>query len=202
MSDACKILIGNDALFDGCCVPQQCQVIKPQDHTHHSTVGDDVKGGRDFKLTESHNNLGEDDKSKLKIESTKDGGDGSSSSSSSAAFLNNELLKTETKEADGPGSMQVTVLKRSDHSAVIKLPKNDKEAILSIALSNELAQRPGSDGVWKEHRIPPGLPQITLSTLLPNTSYTLKYAVDAKEYPSVQFITDGKQHTNQVQTQF
>ncbi|OXA60400.1 putative epidermal cell surface receptor [Folsomia candida] len=191
MSDACKILIGNDALFDGCCVPQQCQVIKPQDHTHHSTVGDDVKGGRDFKLTESHNNLGEDDKSKLKIESTKDGGDGSSSSSSSAAFLNNELLKTETKEADGPGSMQVTVLKRSDHSAVIKLPKNDKEAILSIALSNELAQRPGSDGVWKEHRIPPGLPQITLSTLLPNTSYTLKYAVDAKEYPSVQFITDA-----------
>jgi hypothetical protein len=177
MTDTCKILIGNDSLFDGCCVPEQCQVIKSQDHAN-----EDSKGGRDFKLTESHNNLGEDDKSKLKIESTKDLDDGSSSRSLSN---NNEALKA--KEL-----MQVTVLKRTDHSAVVSLPKSDKVAILSIVLSKDLIENPGSQEVWKEHKIPPGLPQITLSTLLPNTSYTLKYAEDGKEYPTVQFITDGK----------
>lgn len=168
MTDACKILVGNDALFDGCCVPEKCQVIKSQDNSNEES-----KGSRDFKLTESQNNLGDDDKSKLKFESTKDLDDGSGSASE-------------------PEGMQVTVMKRTDHSAVIDLPKNEKEAVLSIALSKELIQNPGSAELWKEHKIPSGLSQITLSTLLPNTTYTLKYSAGGKELPTVQFITEGE----------
>jgi len=177
MSEACKILIGNDTLFDGCCVPETCQNVKSQDNSDSSGA----KGGRDFKLTESHNNLGEDDeKSKLKIEETTGSVSATGPSGGSSSSSVEEKIK-----------MMISVSKRTDHMAVIELPMSEKEAILSISLSKELKESPGNKDLWKDHRIPAGLTQITLSDLLPNTSYTLKYSGNGVDYPSVQFITDG-----------
>lgn len=166
MTHACKLLIGHGTNFDGCCVPEKCGNV--------SVAVDDVKlqsdedpdegtkGPREFKITNSPNKLVTDDNT------------------------------SEMTKGDDSGSDQVMILQRTDHSAVIELPKRDTEAILSIALTSEHNKDPANGLVWKEHKIPQGLPQITLSDLIPSTSYTLKYSVNGKDSPAVQFITNGK----------
>ena len=210
MSELCKILIGNDDLFDGCCVPQKCM---------NATTQEEIKGSRGFKLTESQNNLeDEDDKPKPREMLLSEGERRISDSeeemtvttivppSSSHEHDDDDDEEVEKKEKDKSlnqaqvntttgvdlSKMQVAVLKRTAHSAIVSLPKNDKEAMLSIALSAQVQKEPGNEDVWKLHRIPVGLPQITLSDLLPNTSYTLKYSIGEKGFPLVQFITDGE----------
>ncbi|CAG7818278.1 unnamed protein product, partial [Allacma fusca] len=190
MSQLCKVLIANDELFDGCCVPQKCQ---------NATTQEDSKGSRGFKLTESQNNLEDDDdkpKPREMLMSEDDhpvsGSEEETTmrSNAPASDTNDDKSSDVSESTSAESSMEVTVLRRTAHSAVVELPKNEQEAELSIALTSQLLKNPGSTDVWKVHRIPPGLPHITLSDLQPNTSYTLKYSFGAKEFPTVQFITE------------
>lgn len=202
MTRACKLLIGHGNDYDGCCVPEKCaNVTVPHDdvelQTHSSDENDNAKnkpdhntdevskGGREFKITDSTNNklMGDDSSSSGSHEDGK----------SVLPIHNGDDDKSSTSASE-----QVMILQRTDHSAVIELPKSDAEAILSIALTSEHNKDPSNMQVWKDHKIPQGLPQITLSDLIPNTSYTLKYSANGKASPAVQFITNGKSKTNLV----
>ena len=210
MSEACKILVGNDAAFDGCCVPEKCRNVTSQDEPISSNKG------RDFKLSESQNNLGEDEASS----GNHDKLDREMLLGEEDHRVLEEILQKEPKKKDsiskkdhsqlaGGSSevkqplMKVTVSGTTSHSAAVTLPVLDKEAVLSIALSTLLKNSINQHShdhetpesledevdVWKTHRIPPGLPSLTLADLLPDTSYTVKYSVGDKIYPPVQFRT-------------
>lgn len=200
MTRACKLLIGHGHDFDGCCVPEKCaNVTVPQDDVDLQTGDNDKegeegsKGGREFKISHTPNALGDLSSSSHHGNKSKD---------ETILAINKDDMRhspesssdetTGSAEDTSSSSMQVMVLRRTDHSAVIDLPASNHEAILSIALTSQLNKDPSSTEVWKEHKIPPGLPQITLSDLLPSTSYTLKYSVNGKDSSTVQFITDGK----------
>ena len=205
MSELCKALIADDKLFDGCCVPELCQ-----NATTATQEDNNPKGSRGFKLTDSQNNLDDDDdkprpremlikedEQPMSAEMPTDMPQ-SSSSPSTVEIAESKEEKSHSNSAAATTAvptMQVTVLKRTNHSAVVKLPMNELRANLSIALSSQLQDKPASEDVWKVHQIPSGLTQLTLTDLQPNTSYTLKYSYGDVELPTLQFMTEGK---NQV----
>lgn len=169
MTRACKLLIGHGVDFDGCCVPEKCaNVTVPHDDVELQRNGEDD--------TDSAKNTDDATSSTAAVK-------GAREFKITDAPSNNKVTTTADE--------QVMILQRTDHSAVIELPKADNEAVLSIALTSEHNKEPANELVWKEHKIPQGLPQITLSDLLPSTSYTLKYSVNGKDSPAVQFITNG-----------
>jgi len=205
MSEACKILVGNDAAFDGCCVPQKCRNVTSQDEPIIPSKG------REYKLSESQNNLGEEEGSTTGVKLDREMLLGEEDHKGLSEILQKEPKKKETSSKKENSSitgvssevkqplMKVTVSGTTAHSASITLPVLDKEAVLSIALSTQLKNNKtedasdipevAPDAVWKEHKIPAGLPSLTLADLLPDTSYAVKYSVGDNVYPTVQFRT-------------
>lgn len=190
MTDLCKNLIANDTTFDGCCVPEACQSEMPVN----------AKDGRNFKLSND-----------LSIEEKKQSGSKQKNEKKIAKTSVKPKVQQEKevsikdvvdeKKEDEDLTMVMNVLSQTDHSAVIKLPKSEDRAILSIALTSELSKEKDDASemlLWKNHEIPAGLNTITLSDLKANTSYTLKYKAGDKVYPSILFMTEelGKEKGN------